>query len=89
MRDLLQAQGHDAGILALHIDDDMRGDVRPFADGGASAGDVTIRRMYLETMGRLVPKLGRKVVVDEQARSVLPLLQLDAAASPKAKEVKP
>jgi glycosyltransferase involved in cell wall biosynthesis len=42
VRDLLRAQGHDAGIFALHIDDDMRGDVRPFADGSASAGDVTI-----------------------------------------------
>lgn len=42
VRDLLRAQGHDAGIFALHIDDDMRGDVRPFGDGSASAGDVTI-----------------------------------------------
>jgi len=50
---------------------------------------VTRQRMYLETMGRLVPKLGRKVVVDEKARSVLPLLQLDGGAKGTAKEVKP
>jgi membrane protease subunit HflK len=49
------------------------------------APDVTRKRMYLETMAALVPKLGRKVVLDERARGVLPLLQLDAAA----KEVKP
>lgn len=49
------------------------------------APEVTRRRMYLETMGDLVPALGKKVIVDERARSVLPLLQLDAAA----KEVKP
>jgi membrane protease subunit HflK len=49
------------------------------------APEVTRRRMYLETMGELVPRLGRKVIVDEKARGVLPLLQLDAAA----KEVKP
>jgi membrane protease subunit HflK len=49
------------------------------------APEVTRRRMYLETMGELVPRLGRKVVVDEKARSVLPLLQLDAAT----KEVRP
>jgi membrane protease subunit HflK len=49
------------------------------------APDVTRKRMYLETMGELVPRLGRKVIVDERARGVLPLLQLDAAA----KEVKP
>ena len=42
VRDLLRAQGHDAGIYALHIDDDMRSEARPFADGAASAGDVTI-----------------------------------------------
>ena len=37
-------------------------------------------------MGELLPKLGRKVIVDDKARGVLPLLQLDGAA---AKEVKP
>ena len=42
VRDLLRAQGHDAGIYALHIDDDMRGDAHPFGDPAASAGDVTI-----------------------------------------------
>jgi len=49
------------------------------------APQVTRRRMYLETMGALVPQLGRKVIVDEKARGVLPLLQLDGTA----KEVKP
>ena len=48
------------------------------------APEVTRKRMYLETMGTLVPKLGRKVIVDDKARGVLPLLQLDGA-----KEVKP
>ena len=37
---------------------------------------VTRRRIYLETMARLLPKLGRKVIVDEKARGVLPLLQV-------------
>jgi len=48
------------------------------------APDVTRRRIYLETLGQLIPKLGRQVILDEQARGVLPLLQLDGA-----KEVKP
>jgi membrane protease subunit HflK len=51
------------------------------------APDVTRRRMYLETMAELIPRLGRKVIVDDKARGVLPLLQLDGA--PAAKEVKP
>ena len=39
----------------------------------------------VETMGALLPKLGRKVIVDDKARGVLPLLQLDGAQ----REVKP
>jgi membrane protease subunit HflK len=52
------------------------------------APDVTRKRMYLETMGEIVPALGRKVIVDESARGVLPLLQLEGAAA-KAQGVKP
>ena len=37
---------------------------------------VTKRRLYLETMQAVLPKLRAKVLVDEEARSVLPLLQL-------------
>ena len=43
------------------------------------APDVTRKRMYLETMGTLIPKLGRKLVLDEKLRGVLPLLQLDGS----------
>jgi membrane protease subunit HflK len=46
---------------------------------------VTRKRLYLETLAQVLPKLGRKVVVDENARGVLPLLSLDG----KAKEVQP
>jgi membrane protease subunit HflK len=42
---------------------------------------VTRKRIYLETMGQLVPKIGRKLIVDEKARGILPLLQLEG--SPK------
>jgi membrane protease subunit HflK len=37
---------------------------------------VTRRRIYLETMSALIPKAGRKLVLDEKARGILPLLQL-------------
>jgi membrane protease subunit HflK len=40
---------------------------------------VTRKRIYLETMGTLIPKAGRKLVLDENARGILPLLQLDGA----------
>ena len=42
VRDLLRAQGHTSDIFALTIDEDMRGDVRPFDSGAARQGDVTI-----------------------------------------------
>ena len=45
---------------------------------------VTRKRIYLETLAQVLPKMQRKVVLDEQARGVLPLLSLDGA-----KEVKP
>lgn len=40
------------------------------------APEVTKRRMYLETLGEVIPKLGRKVVIDSEAKQILPLLQL-------------
>jgi membrane protease subunit HflK len=42
------------------------------------APEVTKRRIYLETMQEVLPVIGSKIVLDENARSVLPLLQLDA-----------
>jgi len=42
MRGMLRGQGHASDIFALTIDDNLRGDVRPFADPEATRGDVTI-----------------------------------------------
>jgi glycosyltransferase involved in cell wall biosynthesis len=42
VRELLRALGHGSEIYALTIDEDLRGDVRPFADPGAHGGHVTI-----------------------------------------------
>lgn len=41
------------------------------------APEVTKKRLYLETMERIVPKLGNKIIVDEDGTNVLPLLNLD------------
>jgi membrane protease subunit HflK len=41
------------------------------------APGVTRDRIYLENMGQLLPKLGRKLILDESAKGVLPLLQFD------------
>ena len=42
VRGLLRSMGHESDLFALTMDDDLRGDVRPFADPEASLGDVTI-----------------------------------------------
>jgi len=40
------------------------------------APDVTRQRIFLETLGNVLPRLGRKVIIDEKGQHVLPLLQL-------------
>jgi glycosyltransferase involved in cell wall biosynthesis len=42
VRDLLRARGHQSDLFAMTMDDDLRGDVRPWTDAAARAGDVTI-----------------------------------------------
>jgi glycosyltransferase involved in cell wall biosynthesis len=42
VRDMLRRLGHDSDIFALTIDENMRGEVVPFADRDATRGDVTI-----------------------------------------------
>ena len=42
MRDLLRGLGYDSDIFALTIDDELVGNVLPFSDAAAKAGDVTI-----------------------------------------------
>ena len=40
------------------------------------APEVTKRRIYIETMREIVPKLGKKIIIDDEASQILPLLQL-------------
>jgi modulator of FtsH protease HflK len=40
------------------------------------AQDVTKRRIYLETMEEVIPKLGNKIITDGNGNNVLPLLQM-------------
>jgi modulator of FtsH protease HflK len=47
----------------------------------SKAPEVTRRRLYVETMEQVLPKVQSKIVVDERARGVLPLLNLSAAAN--------
>jgi len=42
VRTLLRGLGHQSDIYALTVDDELRGDVRPFADDAARGGDLTV-----------------------------------------------
>jgi membrane protease subunit HflK len=41
------------------------------------APEVTKRRVYLETMSSVIPKIGNVVITDEKGNNVLPLLQME------------
>jgi membrane protease subunit HflK len=40
------------------------------------APEVTKRRIYLETLQSVIPKLGNKIITDEKGNNILPLLQM-------------
>ena len=72
---VLQAEGY-----ALDRVNRSRGDAVRFTaivEEYEEAPEVTRRRLYLETMQRILPQVGRKLYVDEDATGVLPLLSLD------------
>jgi glycosyltransferase involved in cell wall biosynthesis len=50
VRELLRQRGHDSDIYALTIDDDLKGDVIPFASPTARQGDVTIFHFALPSV---------------------------------------
>ena len=65
-----------------------QGDARRFEsfhEEYRKAPAVTRKRIYLETMATMIPKAGRKLVLDDKARGVVPLLQLEGGTQ----EVKP
>ena len=73
---------------ALERENNALGDAQRFEalyEEYRKAPAVTRKRLYLETMRELIPKMGRKVIVDDRAKGVLSLLSLDG----EKKEVKP
>ena len=44
----------------------------------SKAPEVTRRRIYIETLQDVMPSIRSKIIIDEQTRSILPLLNLDA-----------
>jgi len=55
------------------------------------AKDVTRRRMYLEAMNKVYPKLGKIFVLDSDQKNILPIINLDTltkSVAPDGKNVK-
>jgi len=48
------------------------------------APQVTRKRLYLETMGEVLPKMGSKIIVDDSLNGILPLLNLQGSAPRRA-----
>lgn len=72
---ILQAEGY-----ALERVNAAQGDATRFKaayDAYRRAPEVTRRRLYLETMQRVLPQLGAKVFMEKGTGSVIPLLPLD------------
>jgi membrane protease subunit HflK len=45
------------------------------------AKEVTKQRIYLETMNSILPKIGKKLIVDEEVKGLIPLLDLKKEVS--------
>ena len=64
---------------ALERVNNAQGEVARFNDlytEYIKAPEVTKRRIYLETMSKVLPQLGQKIITDKGGNNVLPLLQM-------------
>ena len=55
----------------------------------SKAPEVTRRRIYIETLQDVMPGIRSKIIIDEQARSILPLLNIDSNRLDSQKVSKP
>ena len=66
--------------FAVQRTNEAEGDVARFKQLLAQyekAPAITKQRLYLETMGEVLPKLGQKIILDEDAKQFLPLMNLN------------
>lgn len=78
---LREAEGY-----ALRRVNEARGDAERYGALLAEylkAPEVTRQRLYIETMADVLPKLERKIILDEKAGQILPLLPLDQKTKTK------
>lgn len=81
---VLQAQGY-----ALDRVNRAKGDAdrfRQLQEAYSRAPEVTRRRMYLETMQKVLPRVGEKIFLDKNARNIFPLLTVDGVRAIATKQ---
>ena len=74
---------------ALERVNNAQGEVARFNDlytEYIKAPEVTRRRIYLETMNKVLPQLGNKIITDKNGSNVLPLLQMQMQSIKPPKE---
>ena len=79
-----QAEGY-----ALDRVNRSQGDAARFTalyDEYRKAPEVTRKRIYLETLAKVLPKAGKKVVVDESVKGLVPLLDLNGVRGATTQE---
>ena len=72
---VLEAEGY--GLNRVNRAQGESARFRSVQEAYSKAPDVTRRRLYLETMERVVPRMGAKLFLDPSARGIVPLLPLD------------
>jgi membrane protease subunit HflK len=58
---------------------EAEGDVASFSamlEQYTKAPEITRTRLYLETMGEVIPQMGQKIIIDDSVRQMLPILPL-------------
>lgn len=72
---VLEAEGY--GLNRVNRAEGESARFRSIQGAYRRAPDVTRRRLYLETMERVLPRMGGKLFLDPDARGIVPLLPLD------------
>ncbi len=72
---VLEAEGY--GLNRINRAQGESGRFQSVQEAYKRAPDVTRRRLYLETIERVMPRMGGKLFVDANAKGIVPLLPLD------------
>ncbi len=76
LQTILQAEGYSLNRVNRAEGESTR--FKALYDAYRRAPEVTRQRLYLETIERVLPRVGRKVFLDKDAKGILPLLPFES-----------